>query len=197
MYKARGQFAVNNGYFFRLGKMIMYFDKKNVEKSWHVSFCKISIMCDFLSRCWRAAQFLREGAPLSTRIETGLGIVVLGQDVAEELILSRVVYSASSSFLETMRPFKWTASIMPSSITNSANALSHSAEVNLSPKVMRECLNISASILPLTSNASKALVMVSSSSAPVNEQDYLAELEKKSRNLDLPPAIFSAKSMTI
>merc|ERR1712029_641400 len=42
---------------------------------------------------------------------------------------------------------------------------------------MSECLNISASIFPLTSKASKALRMVSSSSAP--------------------PAIFSAKSMTI
>merc|ERR1719266_3304480 len=65
----------------------------------------------------------------------------------------------------------------PSSIKNSLQALSTSEFVNLSPKVMRECLNISASILPLTSKASKALRMVSSSSAP--------------------PAIFSAKSMTI
>merc|ERR1719273_1477108 len=86
-------------------------------------------------------------------------------------------YSASSSFFETIRPFKCTASIIPSSIKNSPNALSTSDALNLSPKVIRECLNMSASILPLTSKASKALRMVSSSSAP--------------------PAIFSAKSMTI
>merc|ERR1719461_990476 len=84
---------------------------------------------------------------------------------------------SSSSFLETMRPFKWTASIIPSSMTNSERALSTSEEENLSPKVMSECLNISALIFPLTSKASKALRMVSSSSAP--------------------PAIFSAERMTI
>merc|ERR1712211_159460 len=60
---------------------------------------------------------------------------------------------------------------------NSPNALSTSNALNLSPKVIRECLNMSASILPLTSKASKAFMMVSSSSAP--------------------PAIFSAKSITI
>merc|ERR1719486_374531 len=85
--------------------------------------------------------------------------------------------AASSSFFETIRPFKCTASIIPSSIKNSPNALSTSELVNLSPKVQRECLNMSASILPLISKESKALRMVSSSSAP--------------------PAIFSAKSMTI
>merc|ERR1719323_603444 len=70
----------------------------------------------------------------------------------------------------------------PSSIRNSLKALSTSWFVNLSPKVMRECLNISASILPLISKASKALRMVSSSSAPPTiffseKHDHLCEVD--------------------
>merc|ERR1719251_161754 len=92
--------------------------------------------------------------------------------------LKKCTYASSSpSFLATIRDFKCAASICPSSIVNSANASSTSVSVNLSPQVMSECLNISASILPLISNASKDLRMVSSSS--------------------VPPAIFSAKSVTI
>ena len=90
------------------------------------------------------------------------------------------------------------ASIIPSSIENSPNALSTSAEVNLSPKVIRECLNLgfkktisiqalyfksfdcfsymSASILPLTSKASKALRMVSSSSAPILDENLFVSI---------------------
>merc|ERR1712165_682967 len=69
------------------------------------------------------------------------------------------------------------ALISPSSIRNSAKASSTSWPLNLSPQVINECLNISASIFPLISNASNDLRMVSSSSAP--------------------PAIFSAKRVTI
>merc|ERR1719362_1527257 len=63
--------------------------------------------------------------------------------------LKKCTYASSSpSFLATIRDFKCAASICPSSIVNSANASSTSVSVNLSPQVMSECLNISASILP-------------------------------------------------
>ena len=48
----------------------------------------------------------------------------------------------SSSFLATMRPLRWVASIWPSSILNSVNASSTSCCVNLSPQVISECLNL-------------------------------------------------------
>ena len=54
--------------------------------------------------------------------------------------VSHPVYSAS--FLATMRPLRWAASIWPSSILNSVNASSTSCCVNLSPQVIRECLNL-------------------------------------------------------
>merc|ERR1712233_164989 len=55
---------------------------------------------------------------------------------------------------------------MPSSIFISAKASSTSEAENLTPKVIRECLKASASILPSISKASKEARMTSSSSEP-------------------------------
>ena len=51
------------------------------------------------------------------------------------------VYS-SVSFLATMSPLRWLASIWPPSIMNSVNASLTSCSLNLSPQVIRECLNL-------------------------------------------------------
>merc|ERR1712012_1295101 len=59
--------------------------------------------------------------------------------------LERAPYS-SSSFLATMMLFRCSASITPPAIVNSRKASSISLEENFSPQVIRECLNISASI---------------------------------------------------
>merc|ERR1740131_905799 len=76
-----------------------------------------------------------------------------------------------------MSPLRWVESIMPPSMENSANASSISLAENFSPQVIKEWRNISASIWPLISKASDDLRITLSSSAP--------------------PAIFSAKSVTI